>query len=201
MKSTDKQAAGRRKIVLLAALAALPLIIAYALYFGGWRPATTGNYGELVQPPRPVADATYTLLDGASLRFSQLQGKWTFLIFGAAECVGACERNLSNIRRIIEAQGKEAVRVQAVFVATDAKARDWLHYTLKEYPGTRAIVGPAETVTELARQFASWTQKTPENRVYLVDPLGNLMMSYPADADPSRVRKDLSRLLRASRIG
>lgn len=201
MKQTDKQAAGRRKIILLAVLAALPVIIAYALYFGGWRPATTGNYGELVQPPRPVADATYTLLDGASLRFSQLQGKWTFLIFGTAECAGPCERNLTSIRRIIEAQGKEADRVQTVFVATDTKARDWLYYRLKDYPTMRAIVGPPETVAELARQFVSSTQKTPENRIYLVDPLGNLMMSYPADADPNRVRKDLSRLLRASRIG
>lgn len=201
MKQTDKQAAGRRKIILLAALAALPVIIAHALYFGGWRPAATGNYGELVQPPRPIADASYTLLDGANLRFSQLQGKWTFLVFGAAECTGACERKLVNIRRIIESQGKEAQRVQTVFVATDAKARDWLHYSLKDHPGMRAIAGPPEAVAELARQFASATQHSPENRIHLVDPLGNLMMSYPADAEPSRVRKDLSRLLRASRIG
>ncbi|KAA3631763.1 MAG: hypothetical protein DWQ08_04420 [Proteobacteria bacterium] len=39
------------------------------------------------------------------------------------------------------------------------------------------------------------------NRVYLIDPIGNLVLSYAIDADPAKMRKDLSRLLRASQIG
>ena len=37
--------------------------------------------------------------------------------------------------------------------------------------------------------------------IYLVDPLGNLMMRYPRDPDPAKLVKDLQRLLRYSRIG
>ena len=37
--------------------------------------------------------------------------------------------------------------------------------------------------------------------IWIVDPLGNLMMRWPADADPNRMKRDLGKLLRASRVG
>ncbi len=90
-----------------------------------------------------------------------------------------------------------------VFVVTDATALDWLRYTLKDYPGMEIFTGPAAAVRALAEQFVLPGGGPPDrlHRVYVVDPLGNLMMSYPADADPSRMNKDLSFLLKASHIG
>jgi cytochrome oxidase Cu insertion factor (SCO1/SenC/PrrC family) len=188
---------------LLAALFAVPVIVAYALYFSGWRPASTGNHGELVQPVRPIADATLTRLDGRTMRFSELRGKWTLITFSAAECLKPCERNLYNMRQVITAQGHKAERVQSVLVVTDLKALDLLRYAVQDYPGMHAIVGPPQTVSALARQFTlpAGSPLDNLNRVYVVDPLGNFMMSYPADADPNGIRKDLARLLRVSRIG
>lgn len=201
MTESARRSAGRRKIILLALLFALPVVVAYVLYYSGWRPVSTGNYGELVQPPRPVAEARFTLLDGRTIRFSELRGKWVLMTFGTAECADPCERNLIKIRQVIAAQGKNAERVQSVFVATDARARDWLGQGLKDYPHMHAIVGPPAAVTVLAGQFTPPTEAPPDNRIYVVDPLGNFIMKYPADADPNRMRKDLARLLRASRIG
>ncbi|MBI5783054.1 MAG: SCO family protein [Gammaproteobacteria bacterium] len=193
----------RRRIFLLAALFVVPLIVAYALYYGGWRPSTTGNHGELVQPARTIEDAAFTTLDGKPVRFSALRGKWTLVTFGSAECLSPCERNLYKMRQAIAAQGENADRAQSVFVVTDGKARDWLHYAIKDYPGLRVMAGPPEAVANLARQFTLPAGGPLDNlnRIYMVDPLGNLMMSYPADADPSGIRKDLARLLRLSRIG
>jgi cytochrome oxidase Cu insertion factor (SCO1/SenC/PrrC family) len=203
MTDAVRRSASRRKILLLAALFALPVIVAYALYFSGWRPASTGNHGELVQPVRPIADAALTRLDGGSMRFNELHGKWTLLTFSAAECLKPCERNLYNMRQVIAAQGDKAGRVQSVLVVTDLKALELLRYTVKDYPGMHVIAGPPQAVAELARQFTlpAGSPLDNLNRVYLVDPLGNFMMSYPADADPNGIRKDLARLLRASRIG
>lgn len=190
-------------MLLLAVLFAAPVIAAYALYLSGWRPSSTGNHGELVQPARPVADATFTLLDGKSIHFSELHGKWQLIAFGGAECLKPCERNLYKMRQVIEAQGNDADRLQSVFVVTDTKALDWLRYAIKDYPGTQVVIGPPEAVTELAHQFVlpAGSPLDNLNRIYLVDPLGNFMMSYPADADPSGIRQDLVRLLRVSRIG
>lgn len=203
MNDITRRSAARRKLLLLAALFALPVAVAYALYFSGWRPAATGNHGELVQPPRPIADAALTLLDGKTLRLRELHGRWTLLAFGPAECLSPCARNLRTMRQAIAAQGEKAHRVQAVLVVTDTAALDLLRYTLKDYPGVRALVGPPPAVTALARQFTlpAGSPLDDPNRLYLMDPLGNFMMSYPAAADPNGLRKDLARLLRASRIG
>lgn len=203
MTATVNRAAARRKILLLAALFALPVIVAYGLYFSGWRPASFGNYGELVQPARPITDVALTLLDGKTLRFSELRGKWALITFSVAECLRPCESNLMKMRQVIAAQGKEADRVQSILVVKDAKIRDSLKYAIKNYPGMRAVVGSSDAVDVLARQFTLTTGSPLENlnRIYLVDPLGNFMMSYPADADGNGIRKDLARLLRVSRIG
>ena len=193
----------RRKLLLLASLFVLPMLVAYALYYSGWRPEAVHPFGELVQPARPLADAALVLLDGKPIRFSELRGKWTLVTFSAAECLKPCERNLTKMRQVIAAQGKEADRLQSVLVVTDGKALDWLRYAILDYPGMRVVTGPVDSVTLLARQFTLPAGGPLDNlnRVYLVDPLGNFMMSYPADADPTGMRKDLARLLRISRIG
>ena len=193
----------RRKLLLLASLFVLPMLVAYALYYSGWRPEAVHPHGELVLPARPVADAALVLLDGKPIRFSELRGKWTLVTFSAAECLKPCERNLTKMRQVIAAQGKEANRLQSVLVVTDGKALDWLRYAIQDYPGMRAVVGPPEAVDALAREFTLPAGGPLDNlnRVYLMDPLGNFMMSYPADADPTGMRKDLARLLRISQIG
>jgi cytochrome oxidase Cu insertion factor (SCO1/SenC/PrrC family) len=193
----------RRKLLLIAALFALPMLIAYVLYYSGWRPEAVHPHGELVQPARPVADAALVLLDGKPMRFSELRGKWTLVTFSAAECLSPCERNLVKMRQVIAAQGKEAERIQSMLIVKDAKMRDWLNYAIKDYPGMRAVIGPPEAFDALAREFTlpAGSPLDNLNRVYVVDPLGNFMMSYPADADPTGMRKDLARLLRVSQIG
>ncbi len=203
MTASVNRSSARRKILLLAILFVLPVFIAYGLYFGGWRPASFGNYGELVRPARPVADTALILLDGKTMRFSELRGKWTLITFSPADCLSPCERNLMKMRQVIAAQGQNADRAQSIFVVTDVKARDWLQYAIKDYPGMRVIVGSSEAVEALGRQFAvsAGSPLDNPNRIYLVDPLGNFMMSYPAEADANGIRKDLARLLRVSRIG
>lgn len=193
----------RRRLVLLFVVFALPVAVAYALYFSGWRPETSGNYGALVQPPRPLPDLTLTTLDGKPLALVSLRGKWSLVMFASAECPGPCRANLDRIHRIIAAQGKEAERARAVFAVTDTRANDLLRYTIQDYPGTLVLTGPAPALRTLASHFALAPGVPPDDlhRVYLVDPLGNFMLSWPADADASRMRKDLARLLRVSQVG
>ena len=190
----------RLVLVFLGLLFFSGLVISAVMIQTGWRPATTKNYGELVQPPRPLADAELTTVDGARLRLADLRGKWTFVYFGPAECLTPCVDNLYKMRQVAAAQGKESHRVRRLFVVTDTGALDTLRYTLKDYPGTHVAVGPAAEVQRLATQFGA-NADGDVHRLYIVDPLGNLMMRYPADADPRGINKDLGLLLRASRIG
>ena len=177
--------------------------MAYALYYGGWRPTSTGNHGELVQPPRPIEDVALQLFDGKKIRFSDWHGKWTLLTFSTADCLAACEKNLYNMRQVITAQGSEGERVRSVLVVTDTRALDWLRYAIKDYPGMQVITGPDTEVQRLVKQFTlpNDSPSVRRNRIYLVDPLGNFIMIYEEGADPSGIRKDLTRLLRVSWIG
>lgn len=196
-------ARSRRRLLLLFMLSALPVAVAYVLYFSGWRPETSGNYGELVQPPRPLPDMTLAALDGQPLRLDSLRGKWSLVVFAAAECREPCQKNLDRMQRVILAQGEKAERVRPVLVVTDPRARDGLRDALNAYPGVLGLTGPAPAMRALSAHFEPTPGASPAdlNRTYLVDPLGNFMLSWPADADANRMRKDLARLLRVSRVG
>lgn len=194
---------GKWVVLAIAALFLAGIVAALVLLESGWLPSTTNNYGELVQPPRAVADVELSDTEGRPVRFGSFKGKWTLVYFGSAECLKACTDNLYKMRQITAAQGQDAHRVQRVFVVTDARARDVLRYTMAEYPGTQVLFGSSAAVRELAAPFAvpAGTPLDGLDRVYIVDPLGNFMMSYPADADPRGMNKDLKLLLRASMIG
>jgi cytochrome oxidase Cu insertion factor (SCO1/SenC/PrrC family) len=179
------------------------MVVAYLLYYGGWRPQAVHPHGELVTPPHPVADVELAALDGGAVRFSSLQRRWLLLYFSPSECTSVCGRALYKIQQLIAAQGRDAGRVRAAMVVTDTRALDLLRYRLKEYADVTALVGPAANVAYLAREFdlPVGSALAELHRIYVVDPLGNFMMSYPADADPSGMRKDLTRLLRVSQVG
>jgi hypothetical protein len=193
----------RWKFLALAALFVLPIAAATLLYYAGWRPPATVNAGELVVPARPVDAGALVDLAGQPLAQPLLKGKWTMLYFGPSDCGTGCDRMLYTMRQVHSAQGREAHRIARLFVATDTGALDWLRFTVRNYPDLRVAVGPAEAVRGLARQFAlpAGSPLDGLGRLYIVDPLGNFMMSYPADADPSAMRKDFVRLLKVSQIG
>ncbi len=193
----------RLTLALIAALFALPLLVSVLLYSTGWRLGGTMNHGELVAPAHTVADIVLRTPYGEPLRFMALRGKWTLVYFGQLPCAQVCERNLYKMRQVRLAQGDNAERVQRLFVVLAYSGQDMLRAALEPYPGMRVVTGPSEGLQALAREFALpvGTPLDRLERVYVVDPVGRLMMSYPADADASGMRKDLARLLRASQIG
>jgi cytochrome oxidase Cu insertion factor (SCO1/SenC/PrrC family) len=190
-------------IALLMLLFIFPVAASFILYATGWRPSGTINHGELVEPARAIKDVGLTRLDGKQMRFADLQKKWTLVYFGSAECLSPCKDNLYKMRQVRLSLGADGTRVQRLFVVTDPNALDLLKYELKEYPNMAVVTGPAKNVEALAGNFNLPVGTPLDNldRIYVVDPLGLLMMSYPADAAASGMRKDLKRLLKVSQVG
>lgn len=190
-------------LAALVVLFAGGLVIAYFLTQSGWQPGVGKNYGELVQPVRPVGDAALVNAEGKQAPAGIFKGKWTLVYFGPAECLKPCIDALYKMRQLVVAQGRDAHRLRRVFVVTDPKARDALRYTIKDYEGTEIYFGTSDAVRKLATQFVLTVGSPLDNlhRLYVVDPLGNLMMSYPSDADLAKMNKDIKLLLRASHIG
>lgn len=189
-------------LALLLLLFVLPVAAATGLYLAGWRPANGGNHGELIRPARQVEDLALQTLDGQPVRFGALRGKWTMVYFGASSCPEACMKSLYAMRQVHTAQGKERDRVQRVFILAETNALVGLNAKLAGYPGMHVWTGEKTALAELAQGFGMRDGSAAEQpAIYLVDPLGNLIMRYALGVDPSGMLKDMTRLLKYSWVG
>ena len=79
----DSRRRGRRMFLLLAALFLLPVVLAFALYYGNvWRPSGSSSKGELITPARPLITAGLRLPDGTIAAADALLGKWSIVYVG-----------------------------------------------------------------------------------------------------------------------
>lgn len=183
MNTVTAPAAGRRTLLLLIALFLLPVAIGAGLYAIGWRPARTVNYGELVRPPQPLPTEA---LDAAT------RGHWLLVVADDHGCDDACRQRLWETRQVHVALAKEMDRVRRVLVTAEPLSDTTRETIVRTYPDLVVDVPDA----------GRWQQTLGAGHgVFLVDPLGNLMMRYPDPPDPRGVHKDLERLLKYSWVG
>ncbi|HKQ28115.1 MAG TPA: cytochrome C oxidase subunit I [Burkholderiales bacterium] len=167
----------RLKLFILFVACAAPFVLGWAAWYFKWGIGAPGNYGELL-PPRPIAGTP----------FEALRGKWVLVNFDRAACNAYCEKKLYFMRQVRTAQGKDQGRVERLWIVTDdGRPRPEL---LAAIEGTR-----------ISRAKPDGFPGEPVDHIYLVDPLGNLMMRFPRDPDPSKMLKDLQRLLKYSQLG
>ncbi len=195
---TDMNKRGRLQVWLIALAFVLPIAAAFL-----WTPRGFVNYGELVAPARLIPDENLTRLDGSAFRFSQLHRKWTLLYLGGPVCSDACQQNLYKIQQVRLAQSKNAHRVQGVYLMPAERDARQVRVLVGQYPNLIGVVAEEGVFKRLLKQFEAndRASASAKDRIYVIDPLGNLMMRYPPDADPSGIRKDLNRLLRVSQVG
>lgn len=193
----------RIQLLLLVLLFIMPPVAAYVLFFSDFRPTSRANYGELVQPPRPIGSAELEAIDGKPASLSQLEGKWTLLYLADSECDEVCHGNLYKIHQVRLAQGKNIGRVSSVCILPAGAGSKAVESIMETYPGVTFLFAAREQHSSLNRLLTGSGLETlqPAKHVYIVDPIGNIMMFYDADADPSGMRKDLKRLLKISQLG
>jgi hypothetical protein len=188
----ERRRRGRRVALVILALCAAPTVAAWFAYFV-WQPQSRTNYGELIEP-RSLSDPELRRPDGGSFRLSQLRGKWLLLQIDSAACADRCRKKLVYMRQARLALGKDAERVERVWLLDDAALPD--PALLRENEGlVVARLPDASLLGELA------SPGSPARYIYVIDPLGSLMLRFPGDPDGRKMLKDLARLLRASRIG
>ncbi|MEO0997088.1 MAG: hypothetical protein AAFX58_06185 [Pseudomonadota bacterium] len=185
---------GRLQLVLLAAVFLGPLAVAAWLYYSPaqWAPDGRTNNGMLLQPVIVLPEVALADGSGGETAPGALRGRWSLTYLARSDCAETCRSALNTIRQIRLGSGKEALRIQRVLLSDSALPEAaWLAAEqaglIVARPGSDASFSAA--VAEL------------DEGIYLVDPLGNLMMAYPADAAPKPVYADLKKLLKNSRIG
>ena len=196
----------RQALVLLALLFLMPVLVAYLMHMRaehGWRPAGTTNKGVLIQPPLPL-DLPAGLVSATEKPVSQdfLGGKWTLVYIGDAACGEVCRNRLYQMRQVRLAQGENLRRVQRLFLMTGASDAAELTKILADYPDmAAALLSPNQAATIAPMFSVEGIPMQDADNLYLVDPLGNLMMYYSPDADPRGMIQDLQRLLKYSHTG
>ena len=183
---------GRIQMLTIAALCLAPFIAALIAYYY-WQPQGGVNYGELI-PAHPLIDPPLRHLDQRAFKLSELKGKWILLQLDESGCAAACSAKLYNMRQVRLAQGRDMERIERVWLILDeAPLQTQL---MREYDGTRMLRAAG---SPLIAEFPPAGEV--RDHIYLIDPLGNLMLRFPKNADPSKIVKDLVRLLKVSRIG
>lgn len=196
MEQNNRQKTGRWKLFAVLAVCASPLIASYLTYYV-IKPQGRTNYGALIDPrahPAPAIGAV--TLDGRPAALDALKGKWIMLQVSDADCPQACQKRLHDMRQLRLAQGKEMGRIERVWLITDDKPLETL--LMREYDGTHMLRVRPDV---LKGWLPAETGTTVADHIYMIDPLGNLMMRFPKDADPNKVKRDVAKLLKASRIG
>lgn len=186
------QLTSRGKLLFLIGVFAVPVLMAYLAYFG-LRPTAHSNYGDLL-PVTPLQHTAGVSADGEAFDLAGLRGKWLMVHVGPSGCDASCGQQLYLMRQTRIAQGKEQARIERLWVVTDAGAV--APALLREHRGLH-VWRPSSPA--FVAQFPAPGART--EHIYLVDPLGNLMLRFPSQPAPKKVMKDLKLLLKASQIG
>jgi len=186
---------GRWKMLLVLLICASPVIASYWTYYV-IRPEGRRNFGELIEPQRPLPAAGSLSLSGEAALLTSLKGQWLLVSVGQGACDDACQQRLYFQRQLRETLGKDKDRLDRVWLIQDgvAPAAQLLH-----------ALAQATVLQVKAQDLQAWLPPAPgqslDAHLYLVDPLGNLMMRFPAHMDAvgaAKAKRDLERLLRAS---
>jgi hypothetical protein len=200
----EKIQLSRLKMLGVLAVCAAPLLASYFTYYVIKPQGGATNAGTLIDPRLyPIPAMASTTLDGQPQTLEQFKGKWIMLKVGPSDCQQDCQDQLFAMRQLRTMQGKEMERIERVWLITDQQPLDTV--MLRVNDGTRMLRAPAATVAGWLPLEGNADQVT--EHVYLIDPLGNLMMRFPKGAVSSdlvqvkRVHKDIAKLLKASAIG
>lgn len=186
----------RVQMIMILVVFAAPIVGAFL-----YKPKSYVNYGDIYQPVRPVANLTMTGESG-DVEMDSLRRQWVFLVTADQNCDEFCEKNILKMRQLRFMQNQNMTRIRTVFLHTgldESIAKD-----------LNAKYSPVEAYSVPKKEYDQWTKilkiegvpkEANQNRFYIIDPAGNLMLSYPATAEPSLIKKDIKRLLKASQIG
>ena len=201
-ESTAPRTRSRTPLVLIILFSLAPVLAAVLAYFNpNFRPEGSVAYGTLIEPQRPIpasAALVATTLDGKPFDVGTLKGKWLLVTADGGDCQDACARKLFILRNSHASQGKNVERLARVWFITDDQPVP--EKVLEAYKGTIMLrVKPEQLAAFLLA--APGAVQTLAEPMWIIDPHANLILQYPANAEPEKVRKDISKLVYNSRIG
>jgi len=185
---------GRLKMLLIFAVCASPVLLGTLAYWF-YRSESTTNYGSFIEPQRQAVG------------LESFRGKWVMFTIDSPQCDEFCAKRLYLMRQLRLTQGKDKDRLERVLLLSEPGKAEFLTSGVesleKVHEGMHQLFLDADQRARLLgiEGQTLGTDRTADKGIYLVDPLGHVMMRFPDDPDPSRMKKDLGKLLKWSRVG
>ena len=186
---------GRWKMIAMLLICASPVIASYLTYYV-IRPEGRRVYGELIQPQKDMPQTSAKNLQGQEVPLASLKGQWLLVNVASGQCEERCQQNLYFQRQLREILGREKDRLDRVWLVSD---------DAPVAPGLLPALNMAHVLRLDATTVQSWITPAPgqqlQDHLYVIDPMGNFMMRFPANMDvsgASKAKRDLDRLLKAS---
>lgn len=186
---------GRKILLILAVIFVLPFTVAATLHLLNLKPSGH-SYGDLIQPPQAMVFPVMHDAQAKEFTASQWLKIWSVVMVDSTGCAQPCQAQVHLLKQVHTSLNKDKHRLQRVLLVPAEIKTDALAVLQKQYPDLLILTGANAETTQFSAQF-----KVAGAQVYLVDPLGNLMMSYPEKMDPKGIFSDLKRLLKNSWAG
>lgn len=209
--ATARARKNRLLLLVLAASFIVPFLVGDLAYRMGWYEGGRTNKGRLIDPPVPFASLSLRDSGGQVLGAGFAGKQWWLLYAMAGDCDATCRNRLFQMRQVRLALGKEEDRLRQAVILTSEPTAATRELLAREFPGFVQLAGEHAPIDAAFRAGAAASGAAPASRageLYIMDPMGWIMLAYPPEADERRsvekaedVLSDLRKLLKASRIG
>ena len=182
---------------ILIALSVLPFIAAYAYYnLGDFKTFT--NNGDLINPVVDIQ--SLKLMDDAGNKIEReiFTKKWRMMLIVSNRCNEECKSSLYNMRQLNIALGKNYDRFRHMLIHTEKMNIELAELIHTEYKDALHAYSSEDILTNALKESNT---NIFSNSIYIMDPIGNIMMLFKPGMDPKVILRDLNRLLKISQIG
>ena len=195
----EKTLRGRLVLLAIVAIFIIPFGISYYYFQQARQGATWGmtNNGLLISPAQPLQEFSLGQVNDKKIGINDVRGKWTLLYAPAMPCDKACKKNIFNMRQVWALLSKEAYRVQRILVLPDVSGIDDMTVFLNNYERMHVSADPNNSLLKQLPTIAG----VEEPLIFLIDPIGNLMMAFPQSLDSAKILSDIKKLLKISQVG
>lgn len=203
--SAEQIKKNKRTMILLFLMFIAPIFA--AVYIFNTNPSgeyATKNRGNLISPAIELKNFELKFIDNKKpYKLVEQEHQWLMVFVGAGECDDNCKRQLVVMRQTRLAQGGEFTRVKRLYVIQNKQTEKFMKEVKAYHPDMDIVTGSKQQLKNVTTQFtlADKVNVGKSNRIYIVDPIGNLMMYYELDAEAADIAKDLTRLLKVSQMG
>lgn len=201
LQANNPKKTGRGMAYLLFGVGAIPILLAFIMYFSGSLiPQGRTNNGTLILPPLDIND--WGLSAEVEIKTDSEDGKWRLIVVGDGSCDQRCQEALFIVRQVNTALGREAKRVEHAYVELKTTLDPELTQLIKtEHPELLVFLGDRYRVTRSIDQKLSGSDALSSSYIFVADPLGNIMMYYTQENVGRDILDDMKRLLKVSKIG